>query len=1016
MKSLNVKRIAAIVAGATMLGIGAFAGQLTFQNVPIITASGQPVVQVVIGSHAQPSDGVAAGNIAAAIGNLAFSTLPVTATVNQTQANKVLKATVSSSSGYTIANQQVYLNQSGTTIASGSYGFTALIGSVLNGAVALGTPQFTKGLQGAGQYTFPESHQTSISPVASPYTAAGFVPGSGPNANSNGGGITFSGFTQGGSNDNIMQIGPAQYSNLANNWGAVGQTSYLWLTGFPVYDQQYNNNAGSFAVISAGGAYQAVFANPIANALSNNNPNINVPIKLLGQNYTILNATPPTSTLTTSTNTVAGGNIYIAQAATSQTTVYVGQNLTSGAVTVQLQDLGQPNANGVSQAALQVYYNGVPTNKTSVSPGVTQLFNISGHRVYVRVNSTFAGLYLYQKWAKLQIFGNVQKLIDGQVYNQSTNPGWYARLLWTNTTSGTTPKSLESIVIYNSTPVTTLLPGQSLNFIQSPQVNKVTFVGDTLGSGNYDPVTFATSVVSSLDYQNTGSALGTAGTKAITNITEPAEELAVTSQIPNAFTYAGQTGSKVVYDLSAYQLNINANSITANSPGTSTPTGGVNVVVSYTNAGNAQWISSTNPLQVQITGYTSNTATSAQTQSVSITSPTGNAIVSTSFYNISNIQINRALPGGPFTVAVYSNSIGIASVTNTLAVLANVPATLASGAPILYGPLTGKVYDSAATNANVVYNQQNGNPTTTFTLVPTFDTTGASTGETTLAQYFYYSANEIAVAANTVAQDAISFGIVNSTSGMNNYPLQVNYTASVNNVIGTHNNVSYTPSTTVVGAGTSTAGANTINARQGFRTERGSSVASITSGQLTINFAKNIDTLQFALSSSSSTVATSSHHTYGPFGIGQAVNIPGISNVTVAKVNASVTVGPGATYSVSGIGNLTATATPASYSNPADLKTLLTTPSTQLVILDSQAASAPQSAYVLVGSGYVNSLSKQLESSYNISVTSSSTPMLAAYSSSTNGGPRIYVAGYLANQTMTEADAFIQQLYQLAGE
>jgi hypothetical protein len=91
MKSLNGKRIAAVAAGAALLGLGlAFAGPVSFQNVPIISNSGQPVVQVVIGSTAKPSDGAAAANIAAAIGNLAYTSVPVTATVNMTQAAKVL--------------------------------------------------------------------------------------------------------------------------------------------------------------------------------------------------------------------------------------------------------------------------------------------------------------------------------------------------------------------------------------------------------------------------------------------------------------------------------------------------------------------------------------------------------------------------------------------------------------------------------------------------------------------------------------------------------------------------------------------------------------------------------------------------------------------------------------------------------------------------------------------------------------------------------------------------------------
>ena len=57
MKSLKAKRIAA-VAASVLVGL-AFAGQgVTFGNIPIINSQGQPVVQIVVGSSAAPSDGV----------------------------------------------------------------------------------------------------------------------------------------------------------------------------------------------------------------------------------------------------------------------------------------------------------------------------------------------------------------------------------------------------------------------------------------------------------------------------------------------------------------------------------------------------------------------------------------------------------------------------------------------------------------------------------------------------------------------------------------------------------------------------------------------------------------------------------------------------------------------------------------------------------------------------------------------------------------------------------------------
>ncbi|MCX6775771.1 MAG: S-layer protein, partial [Candidatus Micrarchaeota archaeon] len=82
MKGLNVKRIAALAAGVAILGATlATAGAVTYSNTQIITAEGVPQVKVVVGANAAASDGVAAANIAALIGNLAFKSQAVTATV-----------------------------------------------------------------------------------------------------------------------------------------------------------------------------------------------------------------------------------------------------------------------------------------------------------------------------------------------------------------------------------------------------------------------------------------------------------------------------------------------------------------------------------------------------------------------------------------------------------------------------------------------------------------------------------------------------------------------------------------------------------------------------------------------------------------------------------------------------------------------------------------------------------------------------------------------------------------------
>ncbi|MGC8850708.1 MAG: S-layer protein [Candidatus Micrarchaeia archaeon] len=74
MKSISVKRIAAVAAGAAMIG-AAFAGAVTPEGLGnyAFFSNGEPQVKIVVGSKAAASDGVAAANIAAMIGNLAYT-------------------------------------------------------------------------------------------------------------------------------------------------------------------------------------------------------------------------------------------------------------------------------------------------------------------------------------------------------------------------------------------------------------------------------------------------------------------------------------------------------------------------------------------------------------------------------------------------------------------------------------------------------------------------------------------------------------------------------------------------------------------------------------------------------------------------------------------------------------------------------------------------------------------------------------------------------------------------------
>jgi hypothetical protein len=1016
MKSLNAKRIAA-VAATLLMGMAVGAQGVSYANVPLVNSQGQPVVQIVVGGTAQPSDGVVAANIAAVIGNLALTTQNISATVNgQSGVKCVLTSTTGASCPLTM--EQVWVGEKGLSAPSGSYAFSALIGSVLNRAVSLNSPGNTKTLQSSSsQYAFPDSGPTSVgqlittTPQASPYSLIGYVPTQVlPSSTTTGGGVSFNSFSDPTTppSDNVYEITPTQLPGLTSNWGGVGETGYLWLTGFPVFDQQSGVN--QFVDADAGGAYQVVFGHPIQKETSGGSNSLSVPIRLLGQNWTVLNETPPTTPASVlPTNIITGtSQITLAQALTPQEIVYVGHNVTNSSVggfQVQLTDLGNQNTAGQAVASFNVYYNGVLTpNTVAISPYNTLQINFSGHILYIRVNQTFAGLYAYQKYAKVQLLSNVYVVTNGAKFNNTYDPGWYDSLWWTNTSSsGGKPWALESIVIYNYTPTQQLEAGQSFNFIEQPARWSVKFLGDNLGN-NYDSITAKTAYVAPFLYQNVAPAvnsmLATNGLS-IANVTEPAEELQVSSGVSGAFATPGGSSSTVNYTLTPYELvESHFNTITFNQGLAQ------NAILVFTENGvnDASWISAggTN-LNVQIMGYN---GASQVNQQVTFTSNSQVQPLTQAMSNVTAIKLSRPLPGN-VVIAVYSGSNTL-NAFGTAGFAANTFATLQTTGPaILYGEgnNNGPQYylqqnSSGPTYLDLQYNT--GQPSNfrltslegvAFQTAPVPDTSGA------VGAFFQYSMGEVAVSTNTAATDSLQFTIFNSTSGTQaagtNF-FQLNYSLVGGTV--SHNNITYNPSSQAAG----------FRVAPGFRTERGSEFVGYANGgtQANIDMAKAYDTLEFLVGPASSTNTTSTTTTYGPYTIGQSIaNYP---NITIANVSAQCSfVASGC--NVTGLGNLTATpsvqkAVVWPNGKPYNFAT------NPIAVLDSQASNSPNQ--IVIGSAFVNSVAKQIFNNNPTFATGFDQGGATGQENVTVQafGNKILVAGYTANQTVQAGNKFINQL------
>ena len=479
-----------------------------------------------------------------------------------------------------------------------------------------------------------------------------------------------------------------------------------------------------------------------------------------------------------------------------------------------------------------MYY---PVNVSVVPSEKTTKFNISGTNLFLHIGNTFAGLRSSSELPQMQLYANVYNVSNGKQFNKTNDPGWYINLAWTNTTDASGKvNQLKSIILYNDTP-TNLLPGQSFVFMKDPSMWKMTFIGQTLSSGSYDTVTATTSSTSSETYANTGT--GITGAEVPNNMTEPAQLLTITSGIPNAFSYAGQTNNTVIFDLTPYTF----------STGEVNGAGSGNVFVSTSSNTAGAQISSTRTMNIKVVGYTSSSATSPITESVTvnsaITSSPATYALSTPLYNVTQIEPNVAIPGLSVIVA------GTSSTSNAIGTLAST-----SGAEILYSQ-PGKSYLGTSSSRSVLYNQQNSQPSESFSISAPKDpqTTGSS-------QLFYtFQMNELAVPTNTAATDGLAFGIANTTTGATTGTLfQLNESTT-----NTGRNMTYYP------AGDASGATNGFNVGSGFVTQRGSVVGTLSRTSVSVKFAKAVDMLQFAVAPVNSTAVTKVSKQYGPFSVGQ---------------------------------------------------------------------------------------------------------------------------------------------------
>ena len=150
------------------------------------------------------------------------------------------------------------------------------------------------------------------------------------------------------------------------------------------------------------------------------------------------------------------------------------------------------------------------------------------------------------------------------------------------------------------------------------------------------------------------------------------------------------------------------------------------------------------------------------------------------------------------------------------------------------------------TTENAQFNQGNGQRPTFYLSELSSPTEVGSSG---VYELYNYNMGEYPVPFNTTSYDNFTVGLVNSTSGGFAAAFDLNYTSPISGSI-LHDNITYTTNTQKVD--------RSMAVKQGFYSEKGSEVASISPGSVTINFAKGVDMLNFVVSPYNITAVTKS--------------------------------------------------------------------------------------------------------------------------------------------------------------
>jgi hypothetical protein len=518
---VNLKKIGAIVAGATILASSAAFAGLMFGSTTLVDDNGAPVAKVVIGSKAQPSDAVAGALIAGKMVGEAYKSQTLSAQVSGTAS-----CTGGSGTGGTcsITNEKARLEITVPgSVAAGTWTGENLIGDYLNRKLL--------------------DREPSVDPTDSDQAYEMGGSDTSENANPFTDGV---GGNIGATEEYFYRVDGNSFSTFADKTVVdddAGKTyvemQNLWIKGDNRFDTDANDVVGRLDFL----AYSMKFDGPGGDELGipectqaedmdfasckdgvgdttidDGTETHRVKVWFLGEEWIISEMNAPIDSdpsgavagdgILNENQVWAGGSVKLAKESVSGI-LNQGESLPVDNLKFQLDDL---EAHGDTTSAILSILdaNGNVLKKDKVAPGETKEFNVAGKTYRFHVYKVAPGYTFGAKWADVAIFAKELELVDGQELDQDVglNDGYQVALGWKNmdaangvaVVNGGNPEAvdtLRSVVVYSdsiedisNTGDDVLEEGDYVSLVQDPVIWKLSYTGLDLTSEDMSSLKF----------------------------------------------------------------------------------------------------------------------------------------------------------------------------------------------------------------------------------------------------------------------------------------------------------------------------------------------------------------------------------------------------------------------------------------------------------------------------------------------------------------------------------------------